>query len=95
MAKTTIVSIAGLALLLAVLLGCGTLGLSVRMGVLPEVLVRFPPNMRYQLILRVGDDSMPWNRGLGGETAINLWAHGQGTSWHIVNIVHVPLGYKP
>ena len=94
MTKLTIFSIAGVTLMLAFLLGCGTLGLAVRQGLVPEVLVRFPPNTRYQVILRIGNDTMPWNRGIGRETALNLWAHGQGTTWHIVNLVHVRLGER-
>ncbi len=91
MTKLTFVSIAGLTLLLAVLLGCGTLGLAVRSGVMREQLVWFPPNARYQVIVRIGSDDLPWASS-SNRAAINLWVHGRGTKWHIVNIVHVPLG---
>ena len=26
--------------------------------------------------------------------AINIWVHGQGTDWHIINLVRIPLGEK-
>lgn len=94
MPKTTIVSMIGLALLLTVLLGCSTLGLAVREGLVQELLIRFPPDTRYQLILRIGSDAVPWDRSTGRPMAINLWAHGRGTDWHIVSLVHVPLGHK-
>jgi hypothetical protein len=95
MTKTTIASIVGITLLLALLLGCGTFGLAVRAGVVGEQLVWFPPNTRYQLIVRIGNDALPWDRRRGRETAINLWVHGRGTGWHIVNIVHIPIGQIP
>ena len=43
-------------LVLSVVLACSTIGLAVRQGALPEVLVRFPPNTRFQFILRIGSD---------------------------------------
>jgi hypothetical protein len=95
MTKTMIFSIGGLSLVLALLLACSSLSLAVRQGVLPEINVRFPPNTRFQLILRVGEDAMPWRNSRAKDMAINLWAHQQGTSWHIINIVHVSLGERP
>jgi hypothetical protein len=92
MTRLTMFSIAGLALLLSFVLACSTISLAVRQGVLPEVLVRFPPNTRFQFILRIGSDLYPWRNGPVDETAINLWAHQQGTSWHVINIVHIPMG---
>lgn len=92
MTKTTIAAIAGLSLLLSVLLGCSALGLAVREGVVEEVLIWYPPGTRHQLILRVGEDALPWEFRRGRPTAINLWIHGRGTDWHIVNLVRVPLG---
>jgi hypothetical protein len=92
MTKTMLFSLGGLTLLLALVLACGTIGLGVRQGAIPEILIRFPPNTRFQLILRIGADTMPWQQGRARETAINLWAHQQGTSWHIVNIIHLGLG---
>ena len=92
MTKTTALSIAGLALIGAVLIGCGTLGLAVRAGVVREQLIAFPPDSRYQLIVRVGSDALPWDTQSRRATAINLWVHGRGTQWHIVNVVHVSLG---
>lgn len=88
------IAIVGLTLLLAVALGCSGLGLAVREGAMSEVLVRFPPGARYQMIIRVGGDSVPWDRSRGQPVAINVWAHGQNTDWHIVRLVHLPLG-KP
>jgi hypothetical protein len=92
MTKTTLFSISGLTLLLALLLACSTVGLAVRQGVIPEVMVRVPPNTPFQIILRIGEDSPPWRRGMAQTTAINLWAHEQGTAWHIVTLVHISLG---
>jgi len=92
MTKTMLFSIGGLALLLALLLACGSISLAVRQGALSEVMVRFPPNTRFQLILRIGEDTVPWRTSRARETAINLWAHQQGTSWHIINLVHISLG---
>ena len=57
MNKTTALSIAGLTLIAALLIGCGTLGLAVRSGVVREQLIAFPPGSRYQLIVRVGRSS--------------------------------------
>ena len=94
MTKTTALSIAGLTLLAALLIGCGTLGLAVRSGVVREQLIAFPPGSRYQVIMRVGNDAMPWDSQSRKSTAINMWVHGRGTQWHIVNVVHVSLG-KP
>jgi hypothetical protein len=94
MSKTTALSIAGLTLFAALLIGCGTLGLAVRSGVVREQLITFPPSSRYQVIVRVGSDALPWDNQSRRSTAINMWVHGRGTRWHIVNIVHVSLG-KP
>jgi hypothetical protein len=94
MNKTTILSIVGLTLIAALLIGCGTLGLAVRTGVVREQLIAFPPGSRYQLIVRVGSDALPWVSQTRQSTAINMWVHGRGTQWHIVNVLHVPLG-KP
>lgn len=93
MAKITYVSIAGLALALALLLGCGGLGLAVREGAVGEALVRFPPETRFQVILRVGPDALPWDYRSQRPTAINLWVHDdERTSWHIVKLLGIPLG---
>jgi hypothetical protein len=94
MNKTTVLSIVGLTLIAALLIGCGTLGLAVRSGVVREQMIWFPPASRYQLIVRVGSDALPWDTQSRRSTAINMWVHGRGTQWHIVNVVHVPLG-KP
>jgi hypothetical protein len=94
MNKTTLLSIVGLSLIAIVLIGCGTLGLAVRAGVVREQLVWFPPNSRYQVIVRVGSDALPWDIQARQSAAINMWVHGRGTRWHIVNFLHVPLG-KP
>ena len=92
MTKTTLFSICGLTLLLALLLACSSVGLAVRQGAIPEVLVRVPPDTRFQIILRIGEDSPPWRRGMARTTAINLWAHEHGTAWHIVTLLRVSLG---
>jgi hypothetical protein len=94
MNRITILSIAGLTLLAALLIGCGTLALAVRSGIVSEQLIWLPPNTQYQLIVRIGNDALPWDRQSDRPTAINLWVHGRGTQWHIVNVVHLPLG-KP
>ena len=94
MNKTTAISIAGLTLFAALLIGCGTLGLAVRSGVVREQLIAFPPGSRYQVIVRVGNDAMPWDSLSRRSTEINMWVPGRGTRWHIVNVVHVSLG-KP
>src|SRR4051812_32989848 len=78
MNKTTALSIAGLTLIAALLIGCGTLGLAVRSGVVREQLIAFPPNSRYQLIVRVGNDALPWDAQSRKPTAINMWVHGRG-----------------
>jgi hypothetical protein len=94
MNKTTLVSIVGLTLVVALLIGCGTVGLAVKTGVVREQMIAFPPNSRYQLIVRIGTDALPWEPQSGRSTAINMWVHGRGTVWHIVKLIHVPLG-KP
>lgn len=92
MNKTTVLSIVGLTILLTVLLGCGTLGLAVRAGVLEEQVVRLPANARYQVIIRIGNDAFPWDLRPNRPTALNIWVHAQGTPWHIRTILHVPFG---
>jgi hypothetical protein len=93
MTRVTYISIAGISLLLLLLLGCGALGLAVREGAVEEIgPIWFPPQNRYQLIIRIGDDAVPWDRRSGRQTAINVWVHGRGTSWHIVNLVRIPMG---
>ena len=92
MNKTTALSIVGLTLVAALLIGCGTLGLAVRSGVMREQLITFPPGSRYQLIVRVGNDALPWDTQSRKPTAINMWVHGRGTRWHLVNVIHVSLG---
>jgi hypothetical protein len=92
MSKLTFVSIVGVTLLLAAVLGCATLGLAVRTGMIREQLLRYPPNTRYQLVVRIGNDALPWDLRQDRPHAINLWVHGRGTSWHIVNLLRVPLG---
>jgi hypothetical protein len=92
MTKTALFSIGGLTLLLALLLACSSVALAVRQGAIPEVLVRVPPNTDFQIILRIGEDSPPWRRNIARSTAINVWAHEQGTAWHIATLVHISLG---
>jgi hypothetical protein len=92
MNKLTFVSIVGITLLTAILLGCGTLGLAVRGGMLREQLFWLPPNTRYQVIIRLGSDAYPWDQRPNRPTALNIWVHGRGTPWHIQTILHVPFG---
>jgi len=92
MTRLTFVSVAGVTLLLTVLLGCGTLGLAVRGGLLREQLFWLPPNARYQVIIRLGDDAFPWDQRPNRPTALNIWVHGRGTPWHIRSVLHVPFG---
>jgi hypothetical protein len=94
MRRTTAVALVGILLLLTLLLGCTALSLGVRTGQLSEVLLRFPPQNRYQLILRVGDDARPWERGRRPRQALNLWVHGTGTDWHIIRLIYIPLGNR-
>jgi hypothetical protein len=94
MVKLTFVSVAGVLLLLTLLLGCGVLGFAVREGLAQEVLVWLPPQGKYQLIVRVGPDALPWDRRANRPTAINVWAHGRGTDWHLFKVIGVPLGQR-
>ena len=90
--RTTIITLAGLLLVLAVLLGCAGAGLAVREGAIAEQIYWFPPGQRYQIIVRIGEDALPWDQRGGRPTAISLWVHGRGTDWHIVNLLRLPLG---
>src|SRR5690242_8041551 len=94
MTKTTFVSMVGVILLLTVLLGCGSVGLAVREGVIREVgPVWFPPSGRYQVILHIGEDMLPWDWRSNGQVAINVWVHDrQRERWHVITLLHVPLG---
>jgi hypothetical protein len=92
MSRLTYLSIAGVTLLVALVMACGTLALAVRLGMVREQLLWFPPNSRHQVIVRVGSDALPWDRQSNRGTAINVWVHGRGTSWHIVRLLRVPLG---
>lgn len=95
MTRTVLVSIAGLGLVLALLLGFAAAGLAVREGALSEIVYWFPPQARYQLILRIGSDEPPWSYQ-GRAAAINLWVHDQRREgWHIVSLLRVPLGGDP
>lgn len=96
MTRTTLVSIIGLAVALTMLLGCAATSLAVREGMLREVLLWFPPDGRYQLIVRIGNDAAPWDTRGGRPAAINMWVHDRRrTEWHVINVVRVPLGGKP
>jgi hypothetical protein len=92
MPKTTIFALAGLTVVLTLLLACAGSALAVRQGAMREVLYWFPPGQRYQLIVRIGEDAPPWDRRGGRPMAFNLWVHGRGTDWHIVNLLRLPLG---
>jgi hypothetical protein len=95
MTKLAIGSTIGMTLLLLVLLSCAVLGLAVREGMIPEQEHWLPSRAgRYQVIVRVGRDALPWDRGSRQSQAINVWLHGRGTSWHVINVLHVPLGEK-
>jgi hypothetical protein len=95
MTRATVLALVALALVLILLLGCAGTGLAVREGAISEVVYWFPPGQRYQLIVRIGEDALPWDRRGGRPTAINLWVHGRGTDWHIVNLLRLPLGTPP
>lgn len=92
MTKITALALAGIAVLLGLMLAFATLGLAVREGRLDEIEVWLPPGTRYQVIVRIGEDALPWVRAGNGQTAINMWMHGRGTRWHVIKLVHVPLG---
>lgn len=92
MSRISLVSFVVLTVVMAVVLSCGTLGLAVRQGIAPEILWHFPPRTPFQFIVRIGSDSYPWRTMPVKRTAINVWAHQQGTSWHVISIVHIPLG---
>ena len=92
MAKLTYLSVGVITSLLALVLVFGGLGLAVREGMADEVLVWFPQRGKYQLIVRVGPNAPPWGGRTGRDTAINIWAHGRGTDWHIFRVLNVPLG---
>jgi hypothetical protein len=92
MPKTTIVALAGLTVMLTLLLACAGSALAVRQGAMREVLYWFPPGQRYQLIVRIGEDAPPWDLRGGRPMALNLWVHGRGTDWHIINLLRLPLG---
>ncbi len=92
MNKITALVLAGFAVLFAIMLAFATLGLAVREERMDEIEVWLPPGTRYQIILRIGEDALPWSRSSSGETAINMWMHGRGTRWHVVKLVHVPFG---
>jgi hypothetical protein len=95
MTKLTIISIAGVALLLMFVLSFATLGLAVREGVIDEQEHWLPSRTgRYQVIVRVGSDALPWDRRGNRPMAINVWLHGRGTDWHVIPVLHVPLGEK-
>ncbi|MFO7170763.1 MAG: hypothetical protein DIU80_022265 [Chloroflexota bacterium] len=92
MTKTMIVALAALSLVMTLLLACAGSALAVREGAMREMIYWFPPGQRYQLIVRIGEDALPWDRRGGRPTAINLWVHGRGTEWHIVNLLRLPVG---
>jgi hypothetical protein len=92
MTRGVVAALFGLTLVLTSLLGCAGAGLAVREGALAEVIYWFPPGQRYQMIVRIGEDAPPWDQRGGRPTAINLWVHGRGTDWHIVNVLRLPLG---
>jgi len=92
MTKTSAVMLASLTLLAIGVLTCGAIVLAVREGALPEIQVWLPPRTRYQVIVRVGQDTMPWRQWGSREVAINIWVYGRMTSWHIINLLHIPLG---
>lgn len=97
MTKLTLVSVGVLTLLLALTLAVGGLGLAVREGMLTEQTLWLPPQSKYQLIVRIGPDTLPWAAG-GNRTratAINVWLHGRGTAWHLIKLLGIPLGTSP
>ena len=59
MTRTTVVSLIGIGFALVMAASCMLAGLAVRVGAVDEVLLWFPPDTRYQMIVRVGRDAMP------------------------------------
>lgn len=92
MTKITALALAGFAVLLVIMLAFAMLGLAVREAKMDEIEVWLPPGTRYQMILRIGEDRLPWGQSSNGQTAINMWVHGRGTQSHVIRIVYVPLG---
>lgn len=94
MKRSTAIAIVGAMLLLTLVLGCASLSIAARTGIVSDTLIRFPPDTRYQLILRIGSDGRHWGGDNLPQQAINVWIHGRGTSWHVVNLIHIPLGER-
>jgi hypothetical protein len=96
MTRTMVISLIGTGLALAMALSCVMVGIAVRSGVLNELLIWFPPDSRYQMIVRVGRDATPWSFYGRQPTALNVWLHDRRQEeWHIIPLVHVPLGREP
>jgi hypothetical protein len=94
MKRGTILVIAAAMLLASLVLSCASVGMGVHAGIVPEVIIWMPPEGKYQAVLRVGSDDLPWRR-TSRRTAINLWFHGRGTDWHIVRLLHIPISASP
>ena len=92
MTKITALVLAGFAVLLVIMLAFAAVGLAVREQKMDEIVVWLPPGTRYQMLLRIGADALPWGQSSNSQTAINMWVHGRGTQWHVIKLVHVPLG---
>ncbi len=94
MARLSCLSMIVMSLVLAAALAVGGLGLAVREGLANEVLLWFPPSGKYQLIVRIGPDAPPWGGRGTRAMAVNVWAHGRGTDWHIIRLLGIPLGSR-
>jgi hypothetical protein len=94
MKRGTILLIVAVIFAASLVLGCGTLAMGIHAGMVPEVLVWLPPRGKYQAVVRVGSDDLPW-RGSSRRTAINVWVHGRGTDWHIIRLLHIPISANP
>ena len=96
MTRTTVVSLIGIGLALVMAVSCMLVGLAVRMGAVDELLLWFPPDTRYQMIMRVGRDATPWSFYGRQPTAVNIWVHDRRQEkWHLVPLMHVPLSREP
>jgi hypothetical protein len=94
--RTTLFSLAGLALVALLLIACVGPGLAVRAGLIDEMLFWLPPEGRYQMIVRVGNDASPWDLRGGRQAAINVWLHDrERENWHLLGLARLPLGGDP
>jgi hypothetical protein len=90
------ISLVGVGLALFMAASCVVAGLAVRAGVVDELLLWFPPDTRYQMIVRIGRDATPWSFYGRQPTALNVWVHDRRQErWHLVPLLHLQLGREP